>query len=92
MPQLMTEASSAKSQWNSDMHLVTSAQPCSFLFVNYSLGLTGVLKFLPRFIQKLNLKCNERRLKEEIWQQPLKFYSSRALIMKESSPGPLSAL
>lgn len=88
----MTEASSAKSQQNSDMHLATSAQPCLLLFVKYSLDLAADLKFLPRFIQKLNLKCNERRLKEEIWQQPLKFYSSRALIMKESRPGHLSAL
>lgn len=73
------------------VHLATSVSH-AFLFVKYSLDLTVILKFLPRFIENLNLKCNERRLKEEIWQQPFRFYSSSSLIMEESGPGHLSAL
>lgn len=69
-----------------------NCQPYSFMFVKYSLDFTAVLKFLSSFVQNLNLKCNERRLKEEIWQQPFRFYSSSALIIEESRPGHLSAL
>lgn len=91
-PQLMTEVSIAKSHKTPTRTWPQVPNHAHFCLSNISLDLNVVLKFLPRFIQNLNLKCNERRLKEEIWQQPFRFYSSSALIMEESGPGHLSAL